>query len=341
MTDGRYWGSGVCEVNLSGPGWPSQWLSAARSAMGSWNSTSSFKFQETPGAANHLAAYDLGRWNGWLGMTYCEPATPKALLTSTRMLVNTYWEFDPPHPLGHTSSAGGFDLESLLVHEFGHMLHLDDESTAKDVMAPTLKPLILRRSLGVDDQAGRAYLYPLLAEFEPSELKKQSVALVRGRVRSTQIAVSEYDFALRTVSDGATLQVVLSTHELLILDVYSGSLIPNTTIHIVTMGGATPTRSLSVAGEAMFSPNEEVLLFLSTDYEALTHSANVNQKEIYRHTPYYLPNVGTSAGTFSVFGGFQGKYTVYASQRESLITRQGGHADHTRPISLDSFVRSL
>jgi hypothetical protein len=137
------------------------------------------------------------------------------------------------------------------------------------------------------------------------------------------------------------LQVILSTHELLILDVYSGNLISNTTIRIVTMGGATPTRSLSVAGEAMFSPNEEVILFLSTDYEALTQNPKVDQKEIYRHTPYYLPNVGTSAGIFSVFGGFQGKYTVYASQGESLIARQGGHADHTRPVSLNSFVRSL
>jgi hypothetical protein len=340
-TDGRHWGSGVCEVNLTGPGWPSQWLGSARSALRAWTSGSSFRFQETPAAANHLAAYDLGRWNGWLGMTYCEPASPKTLLTSTRTLVNTYWEFSPAHPSGHTDTGGAYDLESVLIHELGHMLHLGDESTANQIMAPTLKPLVLRRSLGPDDQAGRAYLYPLLAEFEPADLKKHSVALVRGRIRSTQIAVSEYDFALESDSDSSTWQFVLSTHELSIIEVYTGNLTAGSSVHIVTMGGTTPTRSLAVSGEAVFAPNEEVLLFLTTDYEAVTEEKTVKKKEIYRHTPFYLPNVGKAVGTFSVLGGFQGKYTIYANRGESYIVQQGALSNNVRPINLELFVRSL
>jgi hypothetical protein len=229
----------------------------------------------------------------------------------------------------------------VLIHEYGHMLHLDDETTAQHVMAPTLKRRTTRRALGPDDHAGRACLYPLLAEFEPTELKQQSIAVVRGRVTATQIAVWEYDLEIGSDSETVSLQLVLSAHELRIVEVYKGDLTTETSVQVVTMGGATPYRSLQVSGEAVFYPNEEVILSLSTDHEFLTGGSKHKKKELYRHTPYYLPNVGVSSGTYSVFGGFQGKYSVYSDGEKLCVVRQGTYPDYRNPTALPSFIESL
>src|ERR1700761_163822 len=129
LTDGRVWPASMCRLDISGPNWPSSWQSAALGAMNTWNASGArFTFAATPGAADVLAAYDLGAWNGWIAMTYIAPQGSQSPITGAQMLVNLYYEWSPAHPTtAHSDTAGAYDLESVLTHEFGHYLHLNDE----------------------------------------------------------------------------------------------------------------------------------------------------------------------------------------------------------------------
>lgn len=53
---------------------------------------------------------------------------------------------------GANTQSGYVDMESLLVHEFGHVLGLAHSSAAQSVMARTLPDATLRRSLSTSDE---------------------------------------------------------------------------------------------------------------------------------------------------------------------------------------------
>jgi hypothetical protein len=76
---------------------------------------------------------------------------------------------DYPKPLHFDDSvtwvdgavAGGFDIETLTLHELGHILGLDHSTVAGTVMWPTFPPNFTLRSLQPDDLAGIRSLYPV------------------------------------------------------------------------------------------------------------------------------------------------------------------------------------
>jgi len=57
-----------------------------------------------------------------------------------------------------TTRAGQYDVESVMLHQFGHYLSLD-HSTPPAIMQPTIPSGTQRRSLNVDDQYGIRAIY--------------------------------------------------------------------------------------------------------------------------------------------------------------------------------------
>ena len=313
--DGRLWPSSQCDLKIDGPGWPVPWRTAAQSAITTWNSPGHrFSFVSAPSAANHLAAYDLERWNGWLGMTYTQPSTRDTALTSGHVLINLHYEWDPAHPSWpHRDRGGPYDLESALVHEFGHLLHLDDEVTAKNVMQPTLKPRTLRRSLGPDDKEGIAHLYPLLSAFTPSQLGTHAAAVVQGKVIASNYAVMSARIA---PGDLDFPDLYFSVSRVKVSRTWSGG-IGCEEVDVLTLGAHTPDVSLHVTSEAALEPNEEVVLFLSIDLSTKRYKSDW-ELTCWNRTPQTLPTA-----PYSIFGGFQGKYSVYRRGDAEYAWRPG------------------
>lgn len=95
-------------------------------------------------------------------MTYTRPQPQGSSLVSAQILINLYYEWDPAHPnVAHTDSNGAYHLETVLTHELGHVLHLDDDAQqgSNTVMRPTIKPGV-QRQIAADDITGVKYLYP-------------------------------------------------------------------------------------------------------------------------------------------------------------------------------------
>jgi len=330
QTDGRVWPLARCELNVAGPGWPAAWQPTAVAAMNTWNAAgANFTFSSLPTATDHLAAYDLGRWNGWLAMTYTQPTSAGSSLTSGQILINLYYEWNPSHPtVAPTSPKGAYDLESVLIHEFGHLLHLADEITARDVMQPTINPGVVRRALGADDVAGIQYLYPMLSGFEVAELARESAGVIQGKVVACGYAVVSF----RLLPGETAPEVVFSVHRVQVDRVIKSPGTKITEIDVLTLGGQTPKLSLHVQSEAVLSPNEEVVLFLSRDHSSLGGHPpfdNWSLDCLFRHSgpllyppisPFYPP---FSDHSYSVFGGFQGKYSVYRRGDTQYVRRPG------------------
>jgi hypothetical protein len=58
-----------------------------------------------------------------------------------------------------TTPAGQFDVESVMLHEFGHYLSLDHSSVPAAVMWPTIGSGVQKRTLNADDIAGIIAIY--------------------------------------------------------------------------------------------------------------------------------------------------------------------------------------
>ena len=283
-----------------------------------------------------IAAYDLGAWNGWIAMTYIAPQGSQSPITGVQMLVNLYYEWSPAHPaIAHTDTAGAYDLQSVLTHEFGHYLHLNDEQTAQHVMQPTITPGVIRRALGVDDVNGAQYLYPMLAQFSVDQLAKQAVIVIRGRVVATRIAVMELRLNLGDGEQtGSAIDLMFTVHRVEIMEVLKG--IPDRdALDIVTLGGETSERSLYVDSEAALSPQEEVVLFLSKDHERLILDRHASYWRYDLNFPYVASRFERPTDAYSVCGAFQGKYSVYRQADAEYVLRQNDHLAASDRTSLD------
>lgn len=310
--------------------------------MNTWNASGArFSFVATAGAPDLLAAYDLGAWNGWIAMTYLDPKGSQSPITGVQMLVNTYYEWSPAHPkFAHSDTAGAYDLESVLTHEFGHYLHLNDEQTAQDVMQPTITPGVIRRRLGVDDISGAQYLYPMLAQFSVERLAEQAELVIRGRVVATRIAVMELRLNLGNAERaGSAIDLMFTVHRVEVLAVLRG--IPNgRELDVITLGGETTERSLYVDSEAALYPKEEVILFLSKDHERLVLDSHASYSQ-HSLTSYLAPRFERLNDVYSVCGGFQGKYSIYTESETQYVLRQSDRPAAAERMSFEELRQQI
>ena len=143
---------------------------AAKSALdatyGPWSSVSGSNYRmrsgglttrcpslvrECPGAQRNDDRNDVG-WaalqNGTLGVTWSTSGRDEA-----DMAINTRYRWNT----GCTAVSGSFDLQSVYLHENGHVAGLDHSTDTRAVMYPSYQTA--RCSLAADDQAGIAALY--------------------------------------------------------------------------------------------------------------------------------------------------------------------------------------
>jgi Matrixin len=107
--------------------------------------------RECPGAQRNDRFNDVG-WaqlqNGTLGVTWSTSGTDEA-----DMAINTRYSWTT----GCRAVSGSFDLESVFLHENGHVAGLGHSTDTRAVMYPSYQTA--RCSLAADDQAGIAALY--------------------------------------------------------------------------------------------------------------------------------------------------------------------------------------
>jgi hypothetical protein len=104
-----------------------------------------------PGAQKNDRLNDVG-WaplaNGTLGVTWSTSGTDEA-----DMAINTRYSWTT----GCTAVAGSFDLESVILHENGHVAGLGHSTDINAVMYPSYQTA--RCALAQDDKNGLAALY--------------------------------------------------------------------------------------------------------------------------------------------------------------------------------------
>ena len=107
--------------------------------------------RECPGAQRNDDFNDVG-WarlsNGTLGVTWSTSGDDEA-----DMAINTRYRWS----LGCTAVSGSYDLQSVFLHENGHVAGLGHSTDVNAVMYPSYQTA--RCALGTDDRAGIAALY--------------------------------------------------------------------------------------------------------------------------------------------------------------------------------------
>jgi Matrixin len=153
--------------NYNGAGSPQPGAQTAlNNTYGPWSSVSGSTFRiqsggtttrcpslvrECPGAQRNDRFNDVG-WarlsNGTLGVTWSTSGTDEA-----DMAINTRYRWT----LGCRAVSGSFDLQSVFLHENGHVAGLGHSTDVNAVMYPSYQTA--RCALGTDDRAGIAALY--------------------------------------------------------------------------------------------------------------------------------------------------------------------------------------
>ena len=107
--------------------------------------------RECPGAQKNDRFNDVG-WaqlsNGTLGVTWSTSGTDEA-----DMAINTRYTWST----GCTAQPGAFDLQSVYLHENGHVAGLGHSTDISAVMYPSYQTA--RCALATDDRNGIAALY--------------------------------------------------------------------------------------------------------------------------------------------------------------------------------------
>jgi hypothetical protein len=164
---GLVWDTASVTQNYNASGERTSGLSALRATHGPWSSVRGSRFRmgyggptsrcpslvkECPGAQRNDRFNDVG-WarlaNGTLGVTWTTSTIDEA-----DMAINTRYTWS----LGCTNVAGAFDLQSVFLHENGHVAGLGHSTDITAVMYPSYQAA--RCALAADDQAGIRALYP-------------------------------------------------------------------------------------------------------------------------------------------------------------------------------------
>jgi hypothetical protein len=192
--------------------------SAAQSAIGTWNGASGHFFEfafggettseaptfcvNSPSDGMNIVQITDVLPQGTLGITCNRIMNPSA----TRQIV----EFDMLLNAGTSWSTGGspapgkFDLQSVMLHEFGHALGLGHSSVQGAVMWPALFAGVLARTLQNDDLDGLRELYP--SAEDPTETPTAT-----GTSTSTSTATSTQTATGTATSTSTASQTATST----------------------------------------------------------------------------------------------------------------------------------
>lgn len=151
----------------------------------------------------------------------------------------------------------------------------------------------------------------LLAEFELPDLCREAPLIVRCRVAEAAFRSSVAGITLAARNREATsLLVVYTDHRVKIEEVLKNPTLVTSRSELIirTLGGETPILSGYANGEAHISPAEHLILFLSRDH---LHPA-----------VHYQQSFPEEPSTFTVFGGFQGKFNIIDREKNVSVVKR-------------------
>ncbi|XP_058077104.1 metalloendoproteinase 2-MMP-like [Magnolia sinica] len=130
--------------------------SICRSAFDRWARVSHFTFQETQDV--NTADLKIGFYRGNHGDTAPFDGSG-GILAHAFAPTDGRFHFDADERWATNPVAGAFDVESIAVHEIGHLLGLGHSSVREAIMFPTISPGVKKVNLHGDDVQGIQTLY--------------------------------------------------------------------------------------------------------------------------------------------------------------------------------------
>jgi hypothetical protein len=158
----------VVVVHLDATGDPTgNAAGALADSLETWSTAPGSVFRVVSGASSSaVRAFDGENVVTWPA-SWSYPSQALAITTTTYVvdsgdILDADVELNPSVPWSSDGDAGSIDLESVLVHELGHVAglgHVDDPSA---VMYPSINPGTVRRALTPEDVAAIDATYPVL-----------------------------------------------------------------------------------------------------------------------------------------------------------------------------------
>jgi hypothetical protein len=175
------WPNATAHMYLDGPGFPSgsTWWQALRNSMYAWTNVSKCAFRFTwTDAGSGTGTYYSTSWHTdgandvfWISglldyYTYAVTMFYYNVLYKTPVLYDTDVMFNWDIGWSTTGNPSLPDFESVAIHEFGHVLGLDEVNDPTAIMYGYLNPGQITRTLTLDDKEGARAIYPE-GEYEP------------------------------------------------------------------------------------------------------------------------------------------------------------------------------
>jgi Matrixin/Putative peptidoglycan binding domain/Ricin-type beta-trefoil lectin domain-like len=136
---------------------------AVRNAFATWAAAAPLTFTETPAAQNPDVAIDWRPANdpdrSMVGGVLAHADFPPGCSVVTNALPKPVHFDDSEHLWVVGAVSGGFDVETVALHEIGHILGLAHSDVAGSVMFPSVSSNTTKRALTADDLSGIRDLY--------------------------------------------------------------------------------------------------------------------------------------------------------------------------------------
>ncbi len=101
---------------------------------------------------------------------------------------------DSEHTWADGAVAGKFDIETVALHEIGHLLGLNHTSASGNIMIEQLPSNFTQRTLGADNLAGIRFLYPQPADDRIASRWSFKVLDVRGWSTASGAPIQQWDW---------------------------------------------------------------------------------------------------------------------------------------------------